>query len=1324
MKRKKEFAATGRLVKPVLAASALVVALSFAAPAWADGHEEPTKSWNVTPQPKAFPADRPQACANDGYEFFDRFQSEGETPGTYTEVIEIDGVTVTVEITVNADKTIDFDIEDGVATEVWFKSADYFLYQYEPPYDPDPIDPDDDPTNDGPVSYDTFLHDGVNSQGTYNALSHLDACIYPVYPLRAEKTAAGSYDRTVTWTLDKSVDDDSHTGYAGLEAGTSTWTVFADKTEVSDNYEVTGDITVYNDNVFDVPVTVTDALSDGTSATVSCPSDTVPAGGSLTCTYTASPADGSATLNTATITSGNPAVDGTSAEASVSFTENLIGYDSGTLSDNNEFNPNDPTVISGDTTWNYSQTFTCPANPGDYINGSYSFNVPNTATLNDNINLSDTENVDVTCILQPLSPSKTAAGTYDRTVTWTLDKSVDVASHSGNAGDTFDSTWTVTADKTEVSDNYQVAGTISISNPAAIVQAFTVSDALNDGTTAPVNCPSSTVAPGDTVTCTYAASPADGSATLNTATVSAPGNPDQAATAAVAFTENLIGYDSGTLADDRFSYSETISGDTTKTFPDTFVCSSDAADYTDGSYSFTETNTATLNGNINLSDSESVVVDCTLAALQPTKTAAGTYNRTVEWTLAKSVSPASHSGEAGDTFDSIWTVVADKTEVSDNYAVSGTISIYNPASIAQTFSVSDVLNDGSPVSVNCLSNTVAAGGTVECTYSASPADGSATLNTATVSADGNPDQTATAAVSFTENLIGYDSGTLSDPRFSYSETISGDTTKTFPETFDCSSDASVYANGSYSYTETNTVTLNGNIDLSDSASVDVACTLPALGVDKTAAGTYDRTVTWDLDKSVDINSHQGFPGDVFDSTWIVTVDKTEVSDNYKVAGDITITNPAKIDQSFTVSDALNDGTTAAVSCPSNTVAPGGTVKCTYSATPTDDSATLNTATVSATGNPDQTATAGVSFTETLFGSDSGTLADDRFSYSETVSDDTTVTFDESWTCSEDWADYTNGEYTLNELNIATLNGNINLTDSETVTVKCEAGTIDVLKFTNGVVDDSRSWEFALFIGPDGFGGSQVGNTSSTLGDADGILDFGDPIPALPLDTPYTVCELSVAAGWSSEWSIGGTTVIPYNPNADDDPPEDLGNRCFEVGAGTSYELTVGQTLTLTVDNTFPGGDPRTPGYWKNWSSCSDGGQFDKTTDDVDPLNEFVSLDEVLTSPGVTWNGFTIDSCELAVSILDQRDFDTGRKMASDAAYTLAMHLLAAQLNFGAGAETCPAAQDAALAAQTLLVDIHFDATGKYLRPKNAEYQQALDLAYTLDQYNNGLLCNP
>ena len=98
--------------------------------------------------------------------------------------------------------------------------------------------------------------------------------------------------------------------------------------------------------------------------------------------------------------------------------------------------------------------------------------------------------------------------------------------------------------------------------------------------------------------------------------------------------------------------------------------------------------------------------------------------------------------------------------------------------------------------------------------------------------------------------------------------------------------------------------------------------------------------------------------------------------------------------------------------------------------------------------------------------------------------------------------------------------------------------------------------------------------------------------------------------------------------------------------------------------------------------------------------------------------FNILTCEDGVSILDQRDLNTGKKIASDAAYTLAMHLLAAQLNFAAGATNCQEVQDTALAAEILLDEIDFVGTGKYLRPKNAEYQDALDLAYLLDEYNN------
>src|SRR5690606_39305060 len=110
------------------------------------------------------------------------------------------------------------------------------------------------------------------------------------------------------------------------------------------------------------------------------------------------------------------------------------------------------------------------------------------------------------------------------------------------------------------------------------------------------------------------------------------------------------------------------------------------------------------------------------------------------------------------------------------------------------------------------------------TYPSLPAHATATLHTATVSAPASAVVEATATVSFNENLIGYDSGTLSDERFGFSETISADTTETFPETFTCSTDPTAYGDdGYYSYTEPNTAILNGGIDLQDSAEVTVTC---------------------------------------------------------------------------------------------------------------------------------------------------------------------------------------------------------------------------------------------------------------------------------------------------------------------------------------------------------------------------------------------------------------------------------------------------------------------------------------------------------------------
>ena len=356
-----------------------------------------------------------------------------------------------------------------------------------------------------------------------------------------------------------------------------------------------------------------------------------------------------------------------------------------------------------------------------------------------------------------------------------------------------------------------------------------------------------------------------------------------------------------------------------------------------------------------------------------------------------------------------------------------------------------------------------------------------------------------------------------------------------------------------------------------------------------------------------------------------------------------------------------------------------------------------------------------------------------------------------------------------------------------------AGRTEVLKLTNGVVNSGQDWSFALYDGPhttvepcnsDWLGDPLV--TDTTLGDGDGVLDFlvppvdGDPIALDPLMT-YTICELGVPGAWSTFWKVdtngdgvADTVVMPYNPNACDDPPQDLGNRCFDFGDGTPYPIPPGGTLVFEVNNEYPGGAPRTPGYWKNWNTCTGGNQQFTATEnagcDISSPEDVMSyacrmarqdagfflLDDILTSPGVIWCDFAIETCEDGVRILDQRDSSGGKKNgvkhSRDAAYTLAMHLLAAQLNFAAGGCTdtglvfdsdgdgeLNSVAEVAMAAEDLLCFLGFDGTTEYLRPlkKNQSdpceelplptgfdscYQYALELARVLDEYNNGCYC--
>lgn len=206
------------------------------------------------------------------------------------------------------------------------------------------------------------------------------------------------------------------------------------------------------------------------------------------------------------------------------------------------------------------------------------------------------------------------------------------------------------------------------------------------------------------------------------------------------------------------------------------------------------------------------------------------YDRTVEWDLTKTVDIPLHEGMPGDTFSSIWTVQATKMAVEENETVIGSLTVFNPNAVPVPVAFAVALNGMAP-SVSCPgavdpnTGVVPAGGSLICSYSESPADRLSSQSTA-IMTPGNPlipADTVVAPFVWTENLSGFESGLLEDPRVAFSASVSASRTLEIPEPFICPDDVGSYTDGFLSYVETNVVTLNGGINLADTATVTVVC---------------------------------------------------------------------------------------------------------------------------------------------------------------------------------------------------------------------------------------------------------------------------------------------------------------------------------------------------------------------------------------------------------------------------------------------------------------------------------------------------------------------
>ena len=594
--------------------------------------------------------------------------------------------------------------------------------------------------------------------------------------------------------------------------------------------------------------------------------------------------------------------------------------------------------------------------------------VTNTGTVSvegDTVTEGDSDSV-VATICRPLV-DKTAAGSFTHDVQWEIEKTVDIDQHTMLAGEDADSTYTVTVTKTVQDSDFEVSGTITIENPNdEDSMTVDVTDALSSGESlgaTAIDCPATedgddlVIAAGATVVCEYTVEPADAESGTNTATVTL-NSIEFDATAAYTFTPTNTG------EPEEISVTDVFDGDAgtdlgtvsdTTTFDDythNFACSTDETEYTNGHYEEAYPNTASIDETVGDSDSETVTLDCYIPLVE--KTAAGTYEHGVDWTITKSVDIDQHTMLAGEDADSTYTVSVDKEVTDSDFAVAGSITVTNPSSQdAMTVDITDALSSGetaAETAIDCPGTedgddlVVAAGATVVCTYSIAAADADSGTNTATVkfSSDSAVSVSDDAAYTFTATNSG-------DPEtINVTDVFDGDggtalgsasddtTFATYTHNFECPTDESLYENGHYEDTFPNTASIDETDDEA-SETVELDCYIPT--ITKTADASFDRDWDWTIVKEGDQSNLLLQGGQTFDVNYTVTVDPTATDSSFDVAGSITVANAStEDDMTVDVTDLLSTGEAIAatdIDCGGGedgddvTVPFGDSIVCTY-----------------------------------------------------------------------------------------------------------------------------------------------------------------------------------------------------------------------------------------------------------------------------------------------------------------------------------------------------------------------------------------------------------
>jgi len=219
--------------------------------------------------------------------------------------------------------------------------------------------------------------------------------------------------------------------------------------------------------------------------------------------------------------------------------------------------------------------------------------------------------------------------------------------------------------------------------------------------------------------------------------------------------------------------------------------------------------------------------------------------------------------------------------------------------------------------------------------------------------------------------------------------------------------------------------------------------------------------------------------------------------------------------------------------------------------------------------------------------------------------------------------------------------------------------------------------------------------------------------------------------WST--SLGAFVPDSFMPPDGVAPNPNVDNSILCV----NFTVEPGQTKVFNVDNTPPpGGRALTIGFWKNWSSCTGGGQgaeLDKKLFIASSLQPGIGLVVSAKYLGPGWSlfappyyltlkgGATENSspdCTKTVNLLNKSTANGKKKMASDPLFNLVAQLIAAELNYFAGAGKTPTTTTNINMAVVLLGKYGFNGDTYSPKLTAADAAKANCLATQLDNYNN------